>query len=346
MRVAFVSAETVHHTDTGATDRLARVASGLAARGHELTHVTAAWWEGDFQDFESGGITYRGIDPGPVPTLGVPSAVGRAIAKIEPDIVHADCGSSTWLMGAWLGAKLAGAGLLLDCDGPAPKSWPARRILSRADSLLVPSELVRTRIREQGIDGGRVEVVPTGIDVDRIADTEPAAGGDIVYSRRLDENANLETLLLALAEFRRHGWEATIIGDGPKRSAYERQARDLRIEDRVQFVGSLPVEERLRYFVNAHVYVHTAEETPFAHDLLRALAAGAVAIVEYHEDSSAHELVETEKRGFTATSPAELTRRLGTAGELERRCLVEEFDRFDDEAILERYLDIYRSIRG
>jgi glycosyltransferase involved in cell wall biosynthesis len=211
---------------------------------------------------------------------------------------------------------------------------------------VTPSETVETTVREHGVDGRRVRVIPTGIDVETIEAIEPAESGDIVYSRRLDEGANLETLLLALAEFREYDWNATIIGDGPQRAAYERQARDLRIDDRVEFVGDLPVAERIARFKNAHVYVHTAEYTPFAHDLLRALAAGCVSIVEYHEDSSAHELVVHEDRGFTATSPEELTRRLAAAGDLESLCFDEDFADFADEAFLEAYLDIYRRIRN
>ncbi len=350
MRVALVSPTTIHHAESVAARRLDRLARLLDARGHEVTFFTAKWWEGDFHRFDHHGLTYRAIGHGSGATALTPFRVARAISAENPEIVHALCEAPLWTAGARLGSDLAGAGYLVDWYDPPDTAgvfsgWLRRRGLRGADRVITPSETVQTTVREFGIDGNRVRVVPTGIDLDRIEAIEPIPSGDIVYSRRLDDGANLETLFLALAEFREYDWTATVIGDGPQREAYERQARDLRIEDRVEFLGDRSVEERIARFKDAHVYVHTAEYTPFAHDLLRALAAGCVSIVEYHQQSSAHELVVHEDRGFTATSPEELTRRLAAAGDLERRSFDASFADFADDAFLEAYLDLYRLIR-
>jgi glycosyltransferase involved in cell wall biosynthesis len=347
MRVAVVSARTIHHGDSAAAARATRLATAVAERGHEVVWLTARWWEGDFRDFEQDGITYRAVGSGA--SVSTPLRIANRVREFDPDVVHAYVGQPTWTAGARLGATLSGAGFLLECYEPpepagAVGNWLRRSALRAAGAIVVPSETVGTAVRELGVDGDLVRVIPTGIDIDRLRGIEPADGGDIVYSRRLDDGANLETLLLALAEFREYDWTATVIGDGPRRAAYERQASDLRIEDRVEFVGDRPDEDRIALFKNAHVYVHTAEYTPFAHDLLRALAAGCVSIVEYHEDSSAHELVVHEDRGFTATSPEELTERLAAAGELERLTFDEAFTDVSDRDFLEAYLDLYRRL--
>ncbi|MFB6085454.1 MAG: glycosyltransferase [Halodesulfurarchaeum sp.] len=352
MRLALVSPTTVHHRDPGAVAfRLHRLATAVTERGHEVVWITRKWWQGEFQDFEQGGITYRGIGDGSGDSILTPLRVASVLRKTGAGIVHVGCESPRWTMGAQLGATLSGAGFLLEWYDPPDAEgtldgWLRTHTLRSADVVVTPSQTVETAVRERGIDGRRIRVIPTGIDVDLIRETPPAESGDIVYSRRLDDGANLETLLLALAEFREFDWNATIIGDGPRREAYERQATDLRIDDRVEFMGELPLEERIARFKAAHVYVHTAEYTPFAHDLLRALACGCVSIVEYHEDSSAHELVVHEDRGFTATSPEELTRRLAAAGDLESTTVEEDFLDLSEEAFLEAYLDVYRSIRA
>jgi len=54
---------------------------------------------------------------------------------------------------------------------------------------------------------------------------EPGEAIDVIYARRLDEGANLESLLLGLAELRGRDWQANVIGDGPERETYERLAR-------------------------------------------------------------------------------------------------------------------------
>jgi len=171
-------------------------------------------------------------------------------------------------------------------------------------------------------------------------------GGDRPGRRReLDEHAGLETLLLALAELREVDWTCQVIGDGPERDRYERQAADLRIDDRVEFVGELPREERLSRYRAAQVFVQTARREPFATELLWALAAGCVGVVEYQAESSAHELIEQRDRGLRTTNDRELTDAIVQAAEMEHRDVDHDFDDYDHGAVLERVLDIYDRLR-
>lgn len=346
MRVAFVSATTIQHEPSDGAARLHSLATDLVARGHDVVVFTAQWWDGEPDSFEMDDIEYRAVAE-TADSWRFSVQLPGMIRQFEPEVIHAVCTPPNHLVSARLASMLTGARLIAECyDPPRSRSAIGRTLakvgLTGADVVVTPSRTVRTRMREIGVSLERLEVIPTGIDLETIRSISPTAGGDIVYSRRLDEAANLETLLLALAEFREYDWNATVIGDGPERAAYERQARDLRIEDRVDFVGDRSVEERIARFKDAHVYIHTAEYTPFAIDLLRALAAGCVGIVEYHADSSAHELVEQEHRGFTATNAQELTNRLADAADIDRRTVDDSFAEFDRHSVLERYVDLYR----
>ncbi|MFW5937953.1 MAG: glycosyltransferase [Halanaeroarchaeum sp.] len=350
MRVAFVSSTTRQHDPTDGAERLHALATDLSARGHEVVVFSAQWWDGEPDAFEHDGIEYRAVTATP-DDWTFPYKVPGLLDAFDPDVIHAVCNPPGHLLGARAGGTLARAPVLAECyDPPMAQSAVAETLTRLATKsvagVVTPSRTVRTRVREFGVSVDDIDVIPTGIEWDLVRAVEPADGGDIVFSRRLDEAANLETLLLALAEFREYDWTATVVGDGPERDSYERQARDLRIEDRVDFVGDRSVEERIALFKNAHVYVHTAEYTPFAVDLLRALAAGCVGIVEYHADSSAHELVEQRRRGFTATSAQELTARLAEAGNLERLEADEGLAEFDRRTFLERYLDRYRDLQS
>jgi glycosyltransferase involved in cell wall biosynthesis len=166
-----------------------------------------------------------------------------------------------------------------------------------------------------------------------------------VYTHRLDESANAESALLALAELRTHDWSAAIIGDGPERDRYERQAIDLRIDDRVQFLGRKSLEERIALYRGAHAFVQTAYECYYPTELLWALAAGCVGIVEYQAESSAHELIENYPRSFRVTNPQELADAIVDAGTIEPLDFVPEFERYDHDEILEAYLDCYRDLQ-
>jgi glycosyltransferase involved in cell wall biosynthesis len=349
MRVAFVSSSTKHHDPTDGAERLHALAVELAGRGHDVVVFSAKWWDGTPDVFEREDVEYRAVAER-VGGWQFPLRLPGLLREFDPDVVHADCDPDSHPLAAKAGALLAGAPLLAECYDPPRAQGAITGALTQfavrsADRVVTPSRTVKTRVREFGVPGADVDVVPTGIEMDLVREVDPADGGDIVFSRRLDEAANLETLLLALAEFREYDWTATIVGDGPERAAYERQASDLRIADRVEFVGEQPVEQRIALFKNAHVYVHTAEYTPFAVDLLRALAAGCVGIVEYHANSSAHELVEQRQRGFTATSAQELTERLVQAGDLDRLEYDADFADADRRTFVERYLERYRDLQ-
>jgi glycosyltransferase involved in cell wall biosynthesis len=246
------------------------------------------------------------------------------------------------VVAARAGARLARAPLVVDWYGDDPPGRLRRRAARAGDRVVTPSRLVGTWVRELGATEEQTAVVPEMLDTSLIRSTEPAGEADIVAARHLDARANLESLFLALAELRDRDWTATVIGDGPAREAYEEQVADLRIDDRVEFVGARSREERLARYRAAHVFAHTATWEPFATELLWAMACGCVGIVEYQEDSAAHELVERRERGFRATTPEEVEDAIVDAGDLPEWTVDESFESFDRDAVLERWLECYR----
>ncbi|MFB6219528.1 MAG: glycosyltransferase [Halobacteriaceae archaeon] len=358
MRVAVVAAVTSQHRETERRWRTRRTAELLAARGLDVVVCCARWWgaTGSFVD-EEAGVRYRAVAPTPG-SPGFGTRVAAAVRDADPAVVHAVHDRPRHALGGAVGARLAGAPLVLDWyDTTVPRPdrgplagavtparrWVARQAVRAADAVTVPSRTVGTHVQSVG-DPARLRSVPNGIEFDRVRAVEPDGDAEIVTSGRLDATADLEGLLLALAEFREYDWRATVVGDGPARRAFERSAADLRIDDRVAFDGDLGLDERLARFKAAHVYVHTATRTPFATDLLRAMACGCVGVVEYHEQSSAHELVEQRERGFRVTTEAELVETLGTAGELERLDRDDSFAEFDEREVVRQYLDCYREV--
>lgn len=358
MRVAFVAPITTHHRDDERLGRLRTVAVALAERGHEVVVCCSKWWDGDHEVFEDDALTYHAVTDR-LQGERFWAQLPRVLREFDPDVIHAVHERPSHVVSAGLAGRVLGAPLLVDWYDlhPTPqiggvlgglRRGARERLRERAartpDRTVVPSRTVKTGLREIGGRAERIEVIPNAVDFDLVRSVDPADGGDIVYSRRLDADANLESLLLALAEFREREWSATVIGDGPAREHYEEQAADLRIDDRVEFVGERPVAERVALFKNAHVYVQTARRCAFPTDLVWALCSGCVGIVEYHADSSAHEIVEQEERGFLVTSEKELTQRLAAAGDLDARAIDESFERFDERTIVRRYVDAYRQM--
>lgn len=350
MRVAVVADETARHVETDATLRLRDVTDRLAARGHEVVVVCSQWWEGDADSFDADGVEYHAyVDDAPGTFFETHVRLPQRIRAVDPDVIHAVESRPGLAAGAAIASRLSRVPLLLEWYDPAEDTgWGdlAEQVAVRAPDLVVtPSRLVRTRVRELGRDAAGIDVIPTGIDLDRIESLDADPVADIVYSRRLDRDANLESLLLALAELRDLAWDAVVIGDGPDRARYEEHAADLRLSDRVTFVGEQAVDRRLQIYKGARAYVQTARRAPFALELLRAIACGCVGIAEYHEASSAHELVEQYDRGMRTTTEDEMVASIRRAAEYEPLEFDPRLDEYDANTVLERYLDHYRRLQ-
>ena len=345
MRVAFVSLFTPEHGRTPARDRTHRVARLLAARGHDVTWLCARWWGGDHDRFDDDGIEYRSVVVDPSPSAFA-ARLPAALRRVSPDVVHAVNSPPTPALAATLSRTFVRAPVVVDwwCDRQSDDPRRYRLLANGADRIATPSRTTKTHVREHGADGGDVRVIPESIDFELVERASVDDRFDAVYSRRLDRHANVETFLLALAELRGRDWTAAVIGDGPERSRIEATASDLRIDDRVAFLGDRPLDERVSVFKGTHVVAGTATWETFPTELLWALACGCVGLVEYQADSSAHELLEGRTRGRLVTSPAELADEFLAVGDLERKRVDRDFARYDHDVVLDRYLDCYREL--
>ncbi len=344
MRVAVVFRDPPPQSERAGALRLRRVAAALADRGHEVTIYCLPWWESAGRRIEINGLDHEGVTF-EHPALFYTRLPGL-LARHDPDVVVASASPPGAVPPAWLGARLTRAPLFVDWYGDEPGVERSRwrgRAASLPTQIVTPSELQRTRVREYGATEANTTVVPGGIDFSAVMETEPADPIDVAYAARLDDDSNLEDLLLALAELRDNdGWTATVIGDGPERAAYETQARDLRIDDRISFVGEADREERIGIYRGAHTFVQTARRETFAEELLWALACGCVGVVEIQGDSSAHELVERRDRGIRVTDMDALDGAIEDSWRFGFRDIDKAFQGFDHTAIMGQYIELFR----
>lgn len=349
MQVAVVAERTSPYADGTRRDvaRVERTARDLAAAGHEVTVYCTGWWNHRLDDTERRereGVEYRAVTVAPA-TSAYRTRIPGLLALARPDAVHVHAGTPGAVLAARAGATLARAPLVVDWFGdPVPTGRLVARSLRATDRVVTPSELVERRVRERGVDERTASVIPEALAMEQVrAAPVPADPPDVVFAAPLDDTANLESLLLALAEHRDRGFSATVFGDGPERADYEAQAADLSIDDRVRFVGDATREDRLAAYRGAHVFAQTATSEVFATELLWALACGCVGLVEYQADSAGHELVEQHPRGFRASTPEDLEDVLIEAADLPRWDLDESFARYDRAAVARRWLDCYRA---
>lgn len=349
MRIAFVTMDT-HHTREGpAIWRRTRLIRLLSQTDHEVVVCCRRWWDGDHPTFEQDGINYRAV--------GSEDSVGRFVSKLpfalraeSPDVVHIPNSPARVVRAAKPVCQLLRIPIVVDWWAPTDDDARSdyKRAAKKADRLIVPSEMVKTTVREYGASASAISKIPEGLDYSLIESAPTNEEFDLVYSRYLDQDANVETFLLALAELREKDWSAAIIGNGPAATDIERTARDLRIRDRVSFLGELTDEQRVAVLKGAHVFAQTAEREPYATNLLWALACGCVGIAEYQVESAAHELVEEKSRlpdtrGELVSTPQELADEIVAAGALEHRTIDPQYEQYDYNEIRKQYVTCYRT---
>ena len=347
MRVAVVTMETIHTEDTARTRRLDRIARQLRDDDHEVIVCCAQWWDGEIAYFEQDGIRYERVTT-ERSSRPFATRLPLTLRRVGADIIYASYWPISAAVSAVSGRWLSRSPVALDWYGDMsvdPNARLTRSALRLPDIVIAPSRHVRTKLRELGAAAENIEIVPDSIDVGRIKTVSPLEGVDIVTARRLDEAANVDMMLLGLAELRDRDWNAVVIGDGPAKARYERKAAELRIDDRVTFPGALTRDERIAHYRGAHVFVQTAEHCPFAVELLWAMASGCVGIVDYQEDSAAHELVEHLDRGFRTTDAEALSEAIVAAGDLDEQTFDDTFSEYDHEHVLAQYLRLFEELR-
>lgn len=348
MRVALVCADSGPAASSAVADRIQHLGHQLVARGHDVIVFSRKWWDGDFTEYEWNDLTYRTVtDDASFRTRRFITRLPGTVHPFNPDLIHVCADRIGAVNAASLGSLLLRCPLIAEWYTYTPRTgWEAfaQKLAVRAPrTVITPSRLIQTGVRELGRSPETIEVIPNSIDFSAIQSIDPEHIADIVYPRRLDGDANLESLFLALAELRQSDWQLAIIGAGPSKSKYQQHAADLRIDDQVTFIGDIDDDRRVAIYKGAHVAVHTALRSPFPTEFLHALACGCIGIAEYHMNSSAHELLEGWDRGIRTTDEAALADAIREAATMEHREIDNRFQAYDINEITDRYLDCYRA---
>jgi glycosyltransferase involved in cell wall biosynthesis len=184
----------------------------------------------------------------------------------------------TWahfLVPAGLLAAQAGGPLVVTAHGRDVRNIGAipgiaaltSRVVRRASAVIAVSDYLRRELEERlPAARGKIEVVDSGVDLDRFRPVEPAAALEspaFVHIGSLTERKNVVRLADAFAELGRGS--LTFVGDGPLRSRLEGR-------ERVTVVGRVPHGEVPGWLAAADVVCAPALIEPFGQSILEAMA--------------------------------------------------------------------------
>ena len=177
--------------------------------------------------------------------------------------------------------------------GAIPQEW-VDSIRSNVDEIWVPSEYVRQMYVSGGIDAGRIQVVPNGVDLDLFRPDGPTypletptgtrflfvgglierKGPDLLLAGYLDAFQGRDDVTLVIKDF-----GADTIYPGADRTQLEQYAREGTLPRIVYLHGDLSDEEMAALYRSCHVMVLPYRGEGFCMPALEAMASGLPVIV-------------------------------------------------------------------
>jgi glycosyltransferase involved in cell wall biosynthesis len=176
---------------------------------------------------------------------------------------------------------------------------------NRVGHVITPSETSMRWIQRHSVHRP-ITIVPTGVPPPRLLDRAESRNELgiapetrlVLYVGRVAKEKNvgvlLEAIALAVAEEPRITF--MVVGDGPARSQYATQARELGIGDHVRFVGAQKRTEVDRYYAAADLFAFASMTETQGLVVVEAMSHGLPVLVG--QGGGAGELVEDGVNGF------------------------------------------------
>ncbi|MGK7376444.1 glycosyltransferase [Planococcus sp. 1R117A] len=148
-----------------------------------------------------------------------------------------------------------------------------KRALRNADHLFAVSEKFKTMLVEMGMKASKITPVFNGIefhetipayDKKQIRAQFDTAETDFVFAivARLHPVKGHEVLLKAFSKLENNKWKLWIIGDGALRKTLEARAKELEIQEKVQFLGTRNDVDQLLYAADVSLLTSYSESFP------------------------------------------------------------------------------------
>jgi len=301
LRVAMVT-EYAYPVLGGISEHVHFLSAELAALGHDVTVVTSNAPRGQRERAETvdaeqrDRFGYRTVRIGtsvPVHSNGSIARVTvspRLRAMLARAIGHADVVHAQGLAGPLLALESLRASSAPCTVGTFHTYFKGEHLGMRMARRYIAGGLARLDRRiavsnacvmslEQYFPG-EWDIVPNGIDTEVFTPLASPADRDpgpprILFVGRFDPRNGLHTLLDAARILQDRGleFEVQVVGDGPARPRYERQAQRLGIWDRVRWLGLLK-DERPELYRQATVLAAPCVLASFGVVLLEAFASG------------------------------------------------------------------------
>lgn len=346
----------------GVVTSVVNLQNELEKNGHEVRILTLS---PDGRSFTEGGVTHIGsvgaLYPGVRTALRVHRRELRELLDWKPDVIHSQCEFSTFRMARYIAGALkipivhTYHTVYEDYThyfspsrtwGRAAVALFTRRTLKHVESVVAPTQKVRSLLQNYGVPGD-IQVVPTGVDLSQFQAELPAErrlllrkslglseeDRVLVSVGRLAKEKNLEEILRFVSRCPHPRLKLLIVGDGPNRQALERRADELGLRERIVFAGMVQPEQVANYYKLGDLFVSASNSETQGLTYIEAMASGVPVLCR--RDDCLNGVVDSGVNGWQYETFEQFEASLATA--LDRPGLLAELGENARKLALERY---------
>jgi glycosyltransferase involved in cell wall biosynthesis len=200
--------------------------------------------------------------------LAVTSQFREIAQKLNIDVFHAHFASETAVIAMYLSEDLKvpftfTAHAFDLYRGTNTALWPVKRQLLRklckeATGIVTISNYNRDFLIKIGIDRAKISVIHCGIDPNKFKRTTPyRISKRILCVARLVEKKGIRYLIEAMGLLgKRHpDVKLTIVGTGPEEKTLKKLVNNLKVKDRIQFLGNIHDVDLLNLYEKSSIFV-------------------------------------------------------------------------------------------
>jgi glycosyltransferase involved in cell wall biosynthesis len=240
--------------------------------------------------------------------------VRKIAEQIKPDLINAHFVPNYGLMGVLLGqhplvVSTWGSDILISPKKSFLHKLRAKYVLNKADLVTTDAKVLTQAVLDLGVEGKKVIQNPMGVDRELILEGEKRKADlsfrdvnktfVVLSNRRLEPIYDVMTLLRAvplLIKQAKRKVRFVIVGEGSQKSRLMKLARDLKVEECVEFKGELLRKDLIDCYKDSDIYISTSLSDSTSVSLLEAMALGLVPIVT--DIPGNREWIEHTKNGF------------------------------------------------
>lgn len=151
--------------------------------------------------------------------------------------------------------------------------WKYKKIYQQADRIQVISKWLEKRARKFGYQG-EIDLVPNGVSTKHKTQLAEHKEEKIVLTvSRLVKKNGIEDLIRSMPILLNYqSIKLLIIGDGPLKNKLENLVKDLQLEDKITFAGSVDFDDLPSYYAMADVFCRPSISEGFGNVFVEAMA--------------------------------------------------------------------------